>query len=63
VKLLGDLWGIYTLLLLVAFVGIVVWAWSGKRKKGFREASEIPFLDEAHERNRIAAESKERHHE
>ena len=34
---------IWTLVVLVLFVGIVVWAWSGKRKQRFDEAANIPF--------------------
>ena len=59
----GDLWGLYTLLLLVGFVGVVVWAWSAKRAHAFREAADIPFLDEGGEKKRGPAEFKEAHHE
>ncbi|MEZ5542054.1 MAG: cbb3-type cytochrome c oxidase subunit 3 [Pseudomonadota bacterium] len=38
--LLHEIW---TVVALVVFVGIVVWAWSGKRKKQFEEAANIPF--------------------
>jgi cytochrome c oxidase cbb3-type subunit 4 len=31
---------------LVEFVGIVLWAWSGKRKEAFREAANLPLEDE-----------------
>ena len=34
---------IWTIVVLVLFVGIVVWAWSGKRKQRFDEAANIPF--------------------
>ena len=34
---------LWTLVVLVLFVGIVVWAWSGKRKQRFDEAANIPF--------------------
>jgi len=34
---------IWTVVVLVLFVGIVIWAWSGKRKKEFDEAANIPF--------------------
>ena len=34
---------IWTLVVLVLFVGIVMWAWSGKRKQRFDEAANIPF--------------------
>ncbi|MDP3084309.1 MAG: CcoQ/FixQ family Cbb3-type cytochrome c oxidase assembly chaperone [Rubrivivax sp.] len=32
-----------TLLGLVVFLGLVVWAWSGRRKSGFDEAARLPF--------------------
>jgi cytochrome c oxidase cbb3-type subunit 4 len=34
---------VWTLVVLVMFVGIVIWAWSGKRKQEFDEAANIPF--------------------
>ena len=34
---------VWTLVVLVLFVGIVAWAWSGKRKQRFDEAANIPF--------------------
>jgi cytochrome c oxidase cbb3-type subunit 4 len=41
-----TLHSIWTVVLLVVFVGIVVWAWSGKRKEAFREAANLPLEDE-----------------
>ncbi len=35
----------WTVVMLLVFVGIVVWAWSGKRKRAFDEASRIPLED------------------
>lgn len=40
--------GIWTIIVLVVFVGIVIWAWSGKRKKYFDEAARIPFDEDRH---------------
>lgn len=37
---------IWTVLVLVIFVGIVVWAWSAKRKGDFDRAANIPFDDD-----------------
>ena len=37
---------IWTLVVLVLFVGIVIWAWSGKRKQDFDEAANIPFNED-----------------
>jgi len=36
-----------TLLCFAAFLAIVVWAWSGKRKAAFDEAANLPFADDA----------------
>ena len=37
---------VWTLVVLVLFVGIVIWAWSGKRKHDFDEAANIPFNED-----------------
>ena len=38
--------GLWTAALLVIFIGIVVWAWSGKRKKDFEQAAQLPFEED-----------------
>ena len=43
---INDLRSIVTLLLFVAFIGIVAWAWSRRNKKRFDEAANLPFADE-----------------
>jgi cytochrome c oxidase cbb3-type subunit IV len=42
---LSDLRTIVTTLSFVAFVGLVFWAYSGKQKKRFDEAANLPFVD------------------
>jgi len=37
---------IMTVLMFAIFIGICVWAWSGKRKKEFDDAANLPFADE-----------------
>jgi len=37
---------VWTVMLLLLFIGIVVWAWSAKRKPGFEEAARLPLEDE-----------------
>jgi cytochrome c oxidase cbb3-type subunit IV len=32
-----------TVVMFVLFLGIVVWAWSGKRKRAFDAAAQLPF--------------------
>lgn len=43
---IGLFRGLLTLVLFVAFVGIVLWAYSGRRKKDFDEAANLPLNDE-----------------
>jgi cytochrome c oxidase cbb3-type subunit IV len=45
----GLVQGLLTLLLMVLFIGIVVWAYSSRQKKRFDEASMLPFADDAKE--------------
>lgn len=44
---LPTLRGLFTLVLMIAFVGIVIWAWSGKRRKDFDEAARLPLDDDS----------------
>jgi cytochrome c oxidase cbb3-type subunit 4 len=37
----------WTIVVLVLFVGIVLWAYSGKRRQRFEEAGRIPFDEDA----------------
>jgi len=37
---------IWTVVVMVVFIGIVLWAWSGKRKQRFNEAANIPFNED-----------------
>lgn len=39
----------WTLVLLLVFIGIVVWAWSPKRKRKFDEAARLPLDDDKDE--------------
>ncbi|GHE20756.1 cbb3-type cytochrome oxidase subunit 3 [Halomonas urumqiensis] len=42
----GTFRGIITGLLILAFIGITVWAYSRRRKPDFDEAANLPFADE-----------------
>jgi cytochrome c oxidase cbb3-type subunit 4 len=44
---INDMRSIVTVLSLVSFVGIIVWAWSKKNQAGFDEAAHLPFGDES----------------
>ena len=37
---------IWTVLVLILFVGICLWAWSGRRRKDFDAAARIPLDDD-----------------
>ena len=44
---INDLRGLSTALLMIAFIGVCIWAYSRKRKQAFDEAANLPFADEA----------------
>jgi cytochrome c oxidase cbb3-type subunit 4 len=43
---INTLRALSTLLVFVAFIGVVFWAYSSKRKQAFDEAANLPFLDD-----------------
>ena len=43
---INDARVIITLVSFLIFVGIVIWAWSGKQSNGFKEAANLPFIDD-----------------
>jgi cytochrome c oxidase cbb3-type subunit 4 len=43
---INDLRGLSTAFLMVAFIGLCCWAYSGKRKQAFDDAANLPFADE-----------------
>ena len=50
---INDLRVIITVAAFVTFIGIVLWAYSGKRKAAFDEAARLPFTgDDEHEGER-----------
>ena len=42
----GTLRGLGTLLVVIAFTCVTLWAYSGKRKNSFAEAANLPFADD-----------------
>lgn len=40
---MNDFRAWFTLVMIITFVGIIVWAWSSKRVKDFREAANLPL--------------------
>ena len=56
---INDLRSIFTLILLVTFIAIVIWAWSKKRKHDFNEAANLPLNEpEAPPASKKQGESK-----
>jgi cytochrome c oxidase cbb3-type subunit 4 len=49
---------IWTLIVMVVFLSIVVWAFSRKRQSAFDEAAQLPIDDD----DSVAATIKEKHH-
>lgn len=43
---INDLRGITTLLVMIAFLSVCVWAYNPKRKKRFEDDAKLPFSDE-----------------
>lgn len=47
----GILRGLYTVFMFAAFIGIVWWAWSARRKRDFDEAASLPLEDDPRQPN------------
>jgi cytochrome c oxidase cbb3-type subunit IV len=43
---INDLRSAVTVISLLTFVGIIIWAWSRSKKADFDEAAMLPFQDE-----------------
>ena len=43
---IGTLRGIGTAVIFIAFIGVVLWAYSSRRKDSFDEAANLPFADD-----------------
>jgi cytochrome c oxidase cbb3-type subunit 4 len=54
----SDARSIVTLISMTTFIGIVIWAYSGARKKDFDEAAMLPFADD----ESLTTQSQEPHH-
>ncbi len=54
---LNDIRAWHTVVLMAAFIGIVIWAYSKRRKKSFDEAANLPFADEKQHEETIKKEN------
>jgi cytochrome c oxidase cbb3-type subunit 4 len=55
----GTVNGVVIILLIIAFVGLTLWAYSKRRKPDFDEAANLPFADEDEQPNRDQSASRE----
>jgi len=58
IELISDARSIVTLICILTFVGIVIWAYSARRQYDFDEAAMLPFADE----ETMKVKEQERHH-
>lgn len=54
----NDLRALFTVVTFVMFMGILWWAFSGKRKQAFDEAAQLPFTDEEPEAGNAVRQDK-----
>ena len=47
---------VWTIVVMVTFLGIVWWAYSSKRKSAFDEAAQLPFEDDPATNNKPSSE-------
>ena len=48
---------IWTIVVMITFLGIIFWAYSGRRKSDFDEAARLPFDDEpSNDKNKPVSE-------
>lgn len=43
---INTLQGLGTVFAMIAFIGVVIWAYSSYKKKDFDEAAQLPFADD-----------------
>ena len=55
---INDFRGITTLLVMITFISICVWAYSSKRKARFEEAANLPFADDDDTKSNNYAQEK-----
>lgn len=53
---INSLRGFHTILVMIVFIGICVWAYSAHRKKANEESAQLPFEDDEVERRTLRKE-------
>ena len=57
---------ILTVLFFIAFIGLIIWAFSPSRRKRFEEDGNLPFVDDdkkTDNEKKVDNEKRENHHE
>ena len=54
---IGIIRGLGTVLVFIAFIGVVLFAYNGKRKKSFDDAANLPFADKTESEKRDEKDS------
>ena len=57
---INTLRGLSTIFVMIAFLGIVLWAYSRKRKSRFDDAANLPFADEENNKRTLNESEKEK---
>ncbi|OEC36369.1 cytochrome c oxidase cbb3-type subunit 4 [Pseudomonas cuatrocienegasensis] len=55
---IGTIRGIGTAIVFIAFIGVVLWAYSSRRKDSFDEAANLPFADDPKPKERDEQSSR-----
>jgi cytochrome c oxidase cbb3-type subunit 4 len=58
VNLLSDMRSAITVICLLTFLGIIAWAYSGRRASAFEQAANLPFADEDEDINTPSTEQQ-----
>jgi cytochrome c oxidase cbb3-type subunit 4 len=53
--------GISTIVVMIVFVGICLWAYSGSKKKDFDDAANLPFEDDNIAKRTLSQTERENH--
>lgn len=56
---INDFRAWHTVVLMASFIGILLWAYSGRRRQAFDEAANLPFADESMHAQSVAQMQKE----
>ena len=58
---INTLRGISTIVVMVVFIGICLWAYSGSKKKDFDDAANLPFEDDNIAKRTLSQTERENH--